>query len=159
MNDTIKKIQVQIDYHMAELNRLQTALDVFAEYEGKPAAKELPMFTVQRIGGGALRGQPGEAKPEKQKKVKVDRVKVPGRSTIAVRKQVLASLEYHNKPMSRQDIIASINLEGRTIHSLDSCLSTLRKDGKINKTSDGYSLAVANKPVGETVNNGSAAAA
>lgn len=146
MNDTIKKIKVQIDYHQAELSRLQSALDVYAEYEARPAAKELPMFTVKKIGATP-------DKPEKAKKK--DREVIPGKRGIPVRKQVLATLEYTGKPMSRADILASINLAGRSHHSLDSCLSTLRKDGKLYRNESGeYSFL---KPVVETAADDKAA--
>lgn len=126
MSDTIKKIQVQIDYHMAELTRLQTALDVFAEFEGKPAVKELPMFTVQKIGGGAIKTAPE------------GNVTVDGAASLT--DQIKAILS-HGKPMKKADIEAKMDFGKRAKRNASNPLSNMKAKGEIVAVSGGrYAL-------------------
>lgn len=128
MNDTIKKIQVQLDYHLAEVHRLQSALDVFAEYEGKPAAKEQPMFTVQKIGGGAIKASAPESKA----------VVVDGASSLT--DQIKAILS-HGKPMKKTDIEAKMDFGNRAKRNASNPLSNLKAKGEIIAVSGGrYAL-------------------
>lgn len=126
MSDTIKKIQVQIDYHMAELTRLQTALDVFAEFEGKPAVKELPMFTVQKIGGGAIKTAPE------------GNVTIDGAASLT--DQIKAILS-HGKPMKKADIEAKMDFGNRAKRNASNPLSNMKAKGEIVAVSGGrYAL-------------------
>lgn len=120
MNDTVKKIQVQIDYHMAEARRLQTALDVIAEFEGKPAAKELPMFTVQKIGGGKPATVDGSA---------------------SLTEQIKAILS-DGKARKASEITALLDFGNRAKKSAANPLSSLKSRGEIVAVSGGkYALA------------------
>lgn len=127
MNDTVKKIQVQIDYHMAEARRLQTALDVIAEFEGKPAAKELPMFTVQKIGGGKPATVDGSA---------------------SLTEQIKAILS-DGKARKASEITALLDFGNRAKKSAANPLSSLKSRGEIVAVSGGKYALADSKPAGK----------
>ena len=124
MNDTIKKIQVQMDYHAAEMARLQTALDVIAEYEAKPAIKQGPMFTVQKIGGGSPSIKPASAGDD-----------------VPLVDQVLKILS-SGKAMTGVQIAKKMNFGDRATKSARNPVSKLKAEGKIILVGHGkYAIA------------------
>jgi hypothetical protein len=127
MSDIIRKIQVQIDYHEAELHRLRSALDVFAEFDGKPMPKAEPMFTVQKIGGGAV--TPAAATQERKPRVAVD-----GGASLA--DQIKAILS-HGKPMKKADIEAQMNFGNRAKKNASNPIANLKAKGEIAAVSGG----------------------
>lgn len=133
MSDTVKKIQVQLDYHMAEIHRLQSALDVIAEFEGKPAAPEQPMFTIQKI----------TAASKPTKKV----LTPPGDGDLSPLGEQIKAVLAHGKPMKVSDIGSKLDYGNRAKKNPANALARLKETGEIVQVRAGvYQLTGKAKP-------------
>ena len=182
----IAKIRAEIDQHMAEIEKLQTALDVVEKLENAPAPKAGPMFSVQKIGGSKAiptetagkevplaaqilklleggkalkaeaiskrldygdRTKKSASNPLNQLKKRgliisvgngkyalkgyTGKVKDNSTTGVSIRAQVMAAFEAFHHPLSRDDLLNLIDLQGRSLHTFDSCLSKLKLEGVI----------------------------
>jgi len=83
------------------------------------------------VGGGkyALPGYTGKVKEEPT-------------TGVSIRTQVMAAFEAFPHPLSRDDLLNLIDLQGRSLHTFDSCLSKLKLEGVIvMDDANSYTLA------------------
>ena len=201
----IAKIRAEIEQHMAEIEKLQSALEIVEKFENAPAPKAGPMFTVQKIGGGS-KVPPTESADEvplatqilklleSGKALKVHdiskrlnygnrtktsasnpinalkkrglivavgngkyalkgytgKVKETSKTGVSIRAQVMAAFEAFHHPLSRDDLLNLIDLQGRSLHTFDSCLSKLKLESVIHQDESAkFTLASRALPVSE----------
>jgi hypothetical protein len=61
------------------------------------------------------------------------KVKENAKTGVSIRAQVMAAFEAFHHPLSRDDLLNLIDLQGRSLHTFDSCLSKLKLEGVINQ--------------------------
>jgi hypothetical protein len=198
----IAKIRAEIEQHMAEIEKLQSALEIVEKFENAPTPKASPMFTVQKI-GGVKAETAGEELPLAEQILKLlangkalkvhdiskrldygdrtktsasnpinslkkrglivavgngkyalkgytGKVKETSKTGVSIRAQVMAAFEAFHHPLSRDDLLNLIDLQGRSLHTFDSCLSKLKLESVIHQDESAkFTLASRALPVSE----------